>query len=519
MPGWLQTLKTSYQYVAPVVNSTAKIAQGLAQGMVGQVATIPRVGNLIYTKPEVREFISHMSYMVYADLLPFVLLTAMKDITDYINSDDENSFNSTYLFPYALTCLGALITTYKFTKVTSKTILHTQVMMIEGVKLANKNQLQRLECGKECDLPRYLKGMFRQGTNYWASVLFIECVGFIPIVGGGLSASLYVYHRGQCAAMLAMPLICERHLLITLQNNPGLALSLGLSQELFSQLVIKSLESFGIPAYYFESMLRQVSMLATLFLASNMVLPHRDTEITQNYHDPLLYLQKWCGHAFDKAVMIGKVVAPLFLGKPEQSIDWQWWLASVKQISSYRPVQLGAKWALPPELINFDSFSKHPIIKKNWKELCVVGVGGVEQLLELKKNPAIVLATKSPKTAAIFYSWVMGGSKTVTEEFLKAISNPEIINYLNELLQFLQSQIIEEHNTQDLGKPSSVILDTQRPTTQPEAEAMTESQAIQNSSNLEATQVVRLSEQSSLYQRAPKLKSPELNILRGTMPN
>jgi hypothetical protein len=242
-----------------------------------QVGAVPSLVRSAVSHEPTQQLLSHLGRIAVEDLVPITLVNYANQLLQssgqqYLDDYEDDTLLSAHtLLVSTLYLLQAATWAFK-TRQQTQFLIRSAVLTIEAPGLVNEaHENPRFSiCKKEeCSTLRFAQGSVRDLVTYLATEGAISLLSYTPVIGGPLSSSLSVYHRGRYVLTVVLPEVCNRHQITYLKENSELALSLGLGHFASSSLVNSVIHSMtGIPLTLYGNQVEQLMLITHMLLAA-----------------------------------------------------------------------------------------------------------------------------------------------------------------------------------------------------------------------------------------------------------
>lgn len=438
-----------------------------------QANTLPTVVKSIGRDKVLHLFASHIGRVAYEDMLPLALVTYANQLVQelgqtYLESDENNPrLTTAILIQTNLYLLQAATWVYQTRKHT-QILIRTTVMALEAPALLNQaREVSHFTVCEEagCSRMRFVQGSARDIATYYATEAAISLINYVPVAGGIIASTLFVYHRGRYVLTIVLPEVCNRHHVIYLQNNSELALSLGLAHNMSAWFVNQFIETVtGIPQIYFAQGMKELLLFSQMMVASKMQLPQPKQALERSLIDPVTSYQHVIGFMFDVVALGLKTKIPRLLDQNQRGTlknrlrDLPW--ARLANLSEHIRHDPKLNIILPRLLRDFSSFIDDPIIGPNWESLQQSLIMALKNIESLSKSKAVRFSSTLPSVASYVTKTVFGTPQFIIKIGLNLLTDPDFIGLVKKLRSEIEElNLTKKYLVEEMDDGTLIISD------------------------------------------------------------
>ncbi|WP_367607549.1 hypothetical protein [Legionella sp. W05-934-2] len=433
---------TAYNWLKRGTSFVANTAWNVLES----INTVPSVAWEYVANPKARQISLSLLHIIAEDLLPFVLLNqTLSSFQQYIDDTSEENPHA-WLSYFTLQAVSTLMQSsfflYKFRQ-KQRLAARTGVLTIQNNNL-DIRKTDKFEICDDCPGMSYVTGSVRDLGVFYLTELGIVLISYIPVVGNAASTIFSIYHKGRYALAAATPEMCPRHRQKYVNDNPSLALSLGLFQH-GSVWTASQLTSWmsNMPANEVAKMIDLLFMLPTVSVAAKRDLPAPNDNDTNLLLDPLAAYENVMAWWITVGLKGLKSELPKLLKGPKAVIDW----ASMQQYYeslSKHPATKFAKYLFISDIFHsIPRLKQDPVIKQFWTQLCTSLADIAEGIVDWGKSPSINLLAYNKKTtdmSAKVVNWYKGYPKSLVKIAATAITNKAVQDWLLDFARLLRKE-------------------------------------------------------------------------------
>lgn len=515
-----------------------QLAIKTSQGVIGQIGAIPGAIYSTFTKPKTQLVIKHAGQIVAKDLLPYITVKLMNEtLHTYLQQDDDDPYQS-------LTASMAIQTTLMLSNAVASMLafrlrtsiaLHAAMLMKEATDASKEVNVNTHDiCATDkCSKLKFIKGSFRDIVAYYCTDVAIEFIGTIPYLGKPLEVLLRIDQTGRYALTVVTPDMCNKHQMQYLQQEQGLALSLGITQWLISHLINNTIGNYApfIPSIYYEPLVDKLVLVGQINVAAHMTLPRLAPKIKGKLAlpnpgvDNSLYLpnpidlyQGFIGIVFDVAAT-GIKMTLRKLPPQQNEVDWLkigriiHGLLNNSLINKVKPI------LLPALLQNNHGLGNDALFNVNFKLVILEVIRILYAMESIREHWGVQTGQWLLSSKQIAYiMWVKFGTpKLPTKILLEVIKNDKLMEALHVLRLELESIVRHSQapvSIDSSGVPLRTPLENEPELTQEEQNPPEEVQVQRYQVHSNSSPAGRRTNRSGRRQRGDVHESGDLNITR-----
>jgi hypothetical protein len=279
--GWGRSLYNNAP-LANGVNNVGSYSYKSVLGLFELVNATPKAVHSVAFHPKTRMVAGHATRIIAEDLLPLVAVTYFnKCIQDMNRYPSDEGDNSGFVSVDTAIGMGLGLLQLATWAISARKKMQIKVRMavvaMEAGKAFNgvrKDHLKTRCIEEQCSPIRFIQGSLRDTISYFATEAAISLVGYIPYVGGAISAVLSIHHHGRYIMTIILPNLCNEHQIEMLTEYSEDAFALGLGHAALTFLAVHGIESIThVPRSFYESAVQEFMMITTLCAAAHMRLP------------------------------------------------------------------------------------------------------------------------------------------------------------------------------------------------------------------------------------------------------
>lgn len=235
----------------------------------------------------------------------------------------------------------------------------------------NDNNDAEICIQEKCSQGQHIKGSFKKLVSFNITRASIMAIYYIPGIGDLFIVklavgALLVIHNGRYILSTVTDKMCAEHQSRYLQQEQGMAISLGITHLVSSQATISYLHDLtGASSSIYQPVIERLLKDILVLVAAQMEHPAYDAKKTGTIINVVEEYHKGVEIGFDIVVEGGIVVIPKLLKNKGPGIDWRKLVGYAEYAWDTRLRRALHFVLLPQFLQDTDSFYSDPIISQN----------------------------------------------------------------------------------------------------------------------------------------------------------